>query len=93
MNRVTLALRLSAVAFIWSPESDSNTRPNPYQEFALPTELSGIKFGAKGQSRTDGIHVTKVVTWPLAYFSMFGSLYGFRSRYLFRDREVLSRLS
>ena len=25
----------------WSPEPDSNRRPRPYQERALPTELSG----------------------------------------------------
>lgn len=28
------------------------------------------KVGAEGQIRTDGFHVTKVVTWPLAYFSI-----------------------
>ncbi len=36
----------------WSPEPDSNRRPRPYQERALPTELSGQTKTLKKTKRT-----------------------------------------
>lgn len=38
--------------------------------YAVPPPGRNKKVGAEGQIRTDGFHVTKVVTWPLAYFSI-----------------------
>ena len=40
----------------WSPEPDSNRRPRPYQERALPTELSGqTKSLAKNKENDEGM--------------------------------------
>jgi hypothetical protein len=40
----------------WSPEPDSNRRPRPYQERALPTELSGqTKAQAKIEKKVQRI--------------------------------------
>lgn len=36
----------------WSPEPDSNRRPRPYQERALPTELSGQTKACEKTERT-----------------------------------------
>ena len=68
---------------IWSGKGDSNSRPQPWQGYALPTELfprslfgflnkklNQKNFGAGNETRTRDPNLGKVVLYQLSYSRM-----------------------
>src|SRR5688572_21862838 len=60
-------------SFLWSPPTDLNRRPRPYQGRALPTELGGRpsphgRLGGAGDgSRTRDIQLGRLKLYQLSY--------------------------
>ena len=65
--------KLGAFPWIWSGKRVSNSRPQPWQGCALPTELFPqfrhytLRFGAGEESRTLDLNLGKVALYQLSY--------------------------